>query len=90
MSRTASEGAVRIKDRKGRKKMQRQEIYLEGLPVNTGTALSLFFIAFLYPTVLWEAKPQAQKYTQDMCSCPQDSLFLPPRSIESSAPQLEP
>ena len=30
------------------------------------------------------------KYTQDICSLPKTCLFLPPRSIDSSAPHLEP
>jgi hypothetical protein len=50
-----------LPNRKGRKKLQRQELYLGGLPGNTAAASSLFFIAFLYSTVLWEAKPQIKE-----------------------------
>ena len=59
MSQSLMQGA-RIKDRKGRKKMQSQELDLGGLLVNTAAAaaraLSLFFIVFLYPHSTVECK----------------------------------
>jgi hypothetical protein len=53
MSQTISGVGVRIKARKGQKKMQSQKLDLGGLLVNTAAAAacSLFFIAFLYPTI---------------------------------------
>jgi hypothetical protein len=57
---TVPEGGMRIKERKGRKKTQKQEIDLGGLLVNTA-APSSFGMAFLYPTGPWETKPQASR-----------------------------
>jgi hypothetical protein len=59
---------AKIKDRKGRKKMQSQEldlgillgILLQQQPAAT-RALSLFFAVFLNPTVLSKGKPQASR-----------------------------
>jgi hypothetical protein len=50
---------ARIKDRKGGKNTQETDI--GGLQVNTTPAVSLFFIAFLYLSVSWGVKPQANR-----------------------------
>lgn len=51
----SSEGAVRMIIGKA----ESQELDTRGLAVNTTSASSLFFLAFLYFTVPWEAKPGA-------------------------------
>jgi hypothetical protein len=52
-------GVYRSEDdyRKDRKKIQ--ETDRGGLQLNTTPAASLFYLAFLYYTVSWEAKPKA-------------------------------
>lgn len=93
-----SERRARIKDRKGMKKMQSQKLDMEGLLVNTTVAaassLELLFLAFVYFTVPWEAKPKLTETTLKIhtghCSHPMASLFLPSRLTECSAPPLDP
>ena len=58
-----SECGVRIKDRRGRKKMQSQEIDLGGLLVNTTATSSLLFTALLYLILPWAAKLQDNRNT---------------------------
>jgi hypothetical protein len=45
-------GELGLKVRNVEKKTQRQEIDLGGLSLNTEATTSLFYITFLYPTVL--------------------------------------
>lgn len=83
-------GVLRIKDRKGRKKSQRQ-VYLGVLTVNTEAAMRLFFITFLYPTVPWKQSYKLPETIAEISIRHLSVLIQKPLcSIDRSAACLEP